>query len=285
MMVSAYLISKQVDYSVYCAHCGTKNQDGLEGCDRCGELLERMDLAHVTNLGIKSCPGCKSVNAPRARFCNECGRNVDDVIATSGATQRPPPGRPAVPIGDSRTPQAPPPSDRPGAPGKPGNPNSASTPVSSEIRRPTAGPVSPSVATGRVGSSRGAEDLRADTDNPTVAPNDSGTPEAELPQSIKGWNWGALFLPFIWGPFNRVWLGLAVPIVLFLPIHWTLGLLIYGPFAMFVGMRGNELAWRARKWKSVEHFKLVQGLWAKWGIIGFTAFTISILFAVSSGAD
>ena len=236
---------------MYCAHCGTKNQDGLEGCDRCGELLERMNPAHVTHLGIKSCPDCKTVNAPRTRFCSDCGRNVDDVIATSGAMRRPLPGRPAVPMGARRAPQAAP----------------------------------PSVTTGEVGASRGAEDLRADAGTPTIAPNDSGTPEAELPESIKGWNWGALFLPFIWGPFNRVWISLVVPIVLFVPyMPWALALLVYGPGAMYVGMRGNELAWRARKWKSVEHFKMVQGLWAKWGTIGFVVFVASVVLIISSGA-
>ena len=246
---------------MYCAHCGTKNQDGLEGCDRCGELLERVNPAYVTHLGVKSCPDCKTVNAPRARFCSECGRNVDDVVATGGPTQRPLPGRPAVPIGVRRTPLV----------------------TSSEIRRPTAGPARPSVATGGIGANRGPEDLRADTDTPTVAENDSGTPKAQLPESIKGWNWGALFLPFIWGPFNRVWIGLAVLVILLMPIPWYLGLLVYGPIAIFVGMRGNELAWRTRKWKSVEHFKLVQGLWAKWGTIGFVVFVSTVLLAISSG--
>ena len=100
---------------------------------------------------------------------------------------------------------------------------------------------------------------------------------------MKGWNLGALFLPFVWGMFNRVWIGMAVLIVLFLPIPPLLGLIVYGPIAMFVGMRGNEMAWRARKWESVEHFRLVQGQWARWGTIGFAIFVVSIVIIMFGG--
>jgi len=279
-MVFAIAIIKQVDQSVYCAHCCTNNQDALESCGRCGELLERMNPAHVTHLGIRICPDCTTVNAPRARFCTECGRNVDDVIATNGAT--PPAYRPAaaIPAGARRSPVSPvPPPPTPPGPGTQG-----SSAGSSEVRRPAPSTTRPTVTTGGVRPGRSPQDLRADSDVPSLAPNDSGTPESRLPTELQGWNLGALFLPFVWGPYNRVWIGLAVLIVLLLPVPPMLGILIYGPITMYVGMRGNELAWRARKWDSVEQFRSVQGQWAKWGTICFIVFVCAILIVMSSGS-
>lgn len=264
---------------MYCAHCGTNNGDELESCDRCGELLARTDSSHVTHLGIKACPDCKTVNAPRARFCTDCGRNLDDVIATSGATRQAPPARPAAPIGTRRSPVSPtPPAQR-----DPGPPNRSAG--EAEVRRPAAAPPPSSVSTEGVRAGRGPEDLRADsTDSGAAsqAPNDSGTPEANLPEELKGWNWGGLLLPFVWGPFNRVWLGLAVVLVFIPPMSDVLVLLLYGPAAIFVGMRGNELAWRARKWDSIEQFRAVQAQWARWGMIGFGLLAISMLMFLTS---
>ncbi|MFP6680378.1 MAG: hypothetical protein VB824_09555 [Dehalococcoidia bacterium] len=113
-------------------------------------------------------------------------------------------------------------------------------------------------------------------------PNDSGTPRANLPQELQGWNWGGLLLPFVWGPFNRVWVGLAVLLVFIPPMSVVLVLFLYGPAAIFLGMRGNELAWRARKWDSVEHFRTVQAQWAKWAAIIFSLLAISMLMFLIS---
>lgn len=244
---------------MYCAHCGSKNPEALEACDRCGEMLIRPDPAHPHHLGIKSCPDCSAVNESHARFCIDCGRDIDAVVVTSGtlpAAGRVRPSPPPTQAADRR-----PPFDSPRSP-------------SPEVRRPSTGPGRPSVATGGLGTDAGAEDLRKGAPTTIHAPNDSGTPEAQLPGELKGWNWGAFFLPFAWGPFNRVWVGLSVLIVVFLPIPWLLGLLIYSPMALFVGLRGNEWAWRARKWESVDHFRKVQGLWTKWGTIGFAVFAV-----------
>ena len=268
---------------MYCAHCGTKNVDGLESCERCGELLERINSARVAQLGMKSCPDCKAVNDPRGSYCLDCGRNLDAVITTSGARPRSMPSRPAVPTGVRRSPVSP----TPPAAKEPGATNttegSRTQGTSPEIRRPAPEPARPSVAAGEIRTGRGPDDLRVDAGTPFAAPNDSGTPDAQLPGELKGWNLGGLLIPFVWGPFNRVWIGSAVLSVGLLPVPPLLGLLVYGPIAMFVGMRGNELAWRARKWDSVDHFRSVQSQWAKWGGICFIIFVITILISVSSG--
>ncbi len=72
-----------------------------------------------------------------------------------------------------------------------------------------------------------------------------------VPEEILGWNWGAFLLPWFWLWTNQVWVGLLC----FLP---SIGLvMIFG-----LGARGNELAWKSRRWRNVEHFKRHQRGWA-----------------------
>ena len=78
---------------------------------------------------------------------------------------------------------------------------------------------------------------------------------ALIPEEIKGWNWAAFLFTWIWGIGNSVWISLLalVPYVGFI-MHFILG------------AKGNEWAWRAKKWESVEHFKKTQGKWKKWAL-------------------
>lgn len=71
-----------------------------------------------------------------------------------------------------------------------------------------------------------------------------------MPPNIKGWNWGAFLLTWIWGIGNNT----------------LIALLMFVPFVnivmMFVlGAKGNQWAWQNRKWKSIEHFKSIQRKW------------------------
>lgn len=89
-----------------------------------------------------------------------------------------------------------------------------------------------------------------------VAGNTSGQGSvAVIPEEIRGWNWGAFFLNWIWGIGNSVWIAL-------------LALIPYAGFIMAIvlGIKGSEWAWQKKKWDSVEHFKRTQSTWAKWGI-------------------
>jgi hypothetical protein len=96
--------------------------------------------------------------------------------------------------------------------------------------------------------------------NTTVA-NDG--PNGPFPAELNKFNWGAFLLSWIWSIGNSVWIGL---LALISPISLIM---------MFVlGFKGNEWAWKAKKWDSVEHFKTVQAKWTKWGIIIYIASTI-----------
>lgn len=82
---------------------------------------------------------------------------------------------------------------------------------------------------------------------------DSSVP---VPEEIKGWNWGGFLLAPFWPVSNRVGIGLLawVPIVGF----WM---------AIALGVKGNEWAWKSRRWQSIDQFKTHQKRWAIAGIV------------------
>ncbi|HLP88386.1 MAG TPA: serine/threonine-protein kinase [Nostocaceae cyanobacterium] len=78
----------------------------------------------------------------------------------------------------------------------------------------------------------------------------------QIPEEILGWNWGAFLMPWLWMWPNYVWYGLFC----FVPqVGWIM--------TLFMGAKGNEWAWRSRKWRSVQHFKDHQRGWAIAGIL------------------
>ena len=95
-----------------------------------------------------------------------------------------------------------------------------------------------------------------------IAPvNNSGqgglfTSAVPIPNEIKGWNWGAFLLSPLWTFNNQVWIGLLawVPVIGF----WM---------AIALGVKGNEWAWKSRRWQSIEQFKVHQRRWAIVGIV------------------
>jgi hypothetical protein len=87
-----------------------------------------------------------------------------------------------------------------------------------------------------------------------------------VPPTIKGsWNWGALLLPCFWCFPNRVWGGLWLWLLVFIPGWWS-GWIWWG-FAIALAANGNTWAWQSRKWNSVEAFQKHQRGWAIAGIV------------------
>lgn len=87
--------------------------------------------------------------------------------------------------------------------------------------------------------------------------------DAEIPEEIKGWCWGAFGLNWIWAIFNNTWIGL----------------LVFTPHAGFImcfilGIYGREWAWRNKRWESIEHFNSVQ---RKWSIAALIVYLIAAL--------
>ncbi|QIZ70546.1 serine/threonine protein kinase [Oxynema aestuarii] len=81
-------------------------------------------------------------------------------------------------------------------------------------------------------------------------------PNVPVPEEILGWNWGAFLMANWWPLTNRVWFGL---------LSW-----MPFPFGSIVnvllGYKGNEWAWKSRRWRSIEQFKSHQRGWTIAGI-------------------
>jgi serine/threonine protein kinase len=76
-----------------------------------------------------------------------------------------------------------------------------------------------------------------------------------IPDEIKGWNWGAFLMPYLWPFTNKVWIGLLA----FVPsVGWIVGFIL--------GAKGNEWAWKSRRWRSIEQFKAHQRGWTIAGL-------------------
>lgn len=87
-----------------------------------------------------------------------------------------------------------------------------------------------------------------------------------VPQEVKGWNWGAFMFNVMWGIGNKTYLPLLCLIPLF-NIVWI----------FVVGFKGNEWAWQKNDYKDIETFNAVQATWNRAGLVNFI---ISILFVL-----
>lgn len=95
-----------------------------------------------------------------------------------------------------------------------------------------------------------------------------------VPPEVKRWNWGAFLLSWIWGLGNRVYVAL-----------WAL---LLGPImAVILGIKGNEWAWRKKRWQSVEAFRRTQRRWALGGVayLVLVAAIVIIVAAVAPTDD
>ncbi|AHJ29827.1 hypothetical protein [Nodularia spumigena] len=81
-------------------------------------------------------------------------------------------------------------------------------------------------------------------------------------------NWGAFLLGGFWSIGNKVWIGLlcCIPYIGFVML-------------IILGIKGNEWAWKSRRWSSVEAFKANQRTWGTVGLC-LTAFFVVIGFLI-----
>ena len=63
-----------------------------------------------------------------------------------------------------------------------------------------------------------------------------------------------------------------------------IGLLCFVPYvgsvvAIWLGVKGRELAWQNKRWDSLEHFNQVQRRWSMWGLILIGGMIVLGMFA------
>lgn len=252
---------------VFCAHCGTENPEGAYSCDRCGEKIYFPDPQKPPPMGIVECQNCLTANEVRASYCVRCGESLTDaarisVLGAGSPTRQAPHAAP----GGIRMRQR----DR-----EPGE-TPTSSPEHDHQQPDAAGPEeAPSRPAGRTrepererdqrdaAREKAAEQVRREAES-SEGVNDSGTRTGRLPDSAKGWNTAAFLIGPIWGPANGVWLGVLGIIVFAIPgglLSVGLKFTLYLAYGAFLGFRGNEMAWRAKRWPSLDHFRRVQQQW------------------------
>lgn len=287
---------------VFCAHCGTENPTDVYSCDRCGEKIYFPDPLKPPPMGIVECQNCLNANESRASYCVQCGEPLTNAArisilgASDPARQAPhsPPGgirmrqrdqEPGAP--STRTPEQDRPVQRP--------PTESQPPRNDPSRTGTTDPpVDPAVAPeARVREPKqereqreAARDKVAEQERlkaeSSQGENDSGTKSGRLPKTARGWNTAAFLIGPIWGPANGVWLG-VVGLVFFvvpesvIPIGIGLKVTLYLAYGVFLGFRGDEMAWRAKRWPSLEHFRRIQQQW----MLAALVINISLVFILS----
>ena len=113
--------------------------------------------------------------------------------------------------------------------------------------------------------------------------NTSGQgPSADIPREIIWWNWGAFFLNWIWGIWNKTYIAFfcLLPVIGFIMM-------------IVLGMKGNEWAWQHKRWESVDQFQRVQRSWSKAGLIvavillclGILGFILNPIFDLLKSLD
>ena len=98
--------------------------------------------------------------------------------------------------------------------------------------------------------------------------NTSGTGTGPPPEvHALGWCWGGFTFNVLWSLANRAWLPAIAG--LFPGIH----LLV----RFYLGFRGHRLAWRKRRFHSLDQYKEVMHIWNAWGLVGFIGYIIAAL--------
>ncbi len=89
--------------------------------------------------------------------------------------------------------------------------------------------------------------------------------EGSLPPRMRRWNWGAWFFGWIWAVAHRV------------PLGWVLFILMVPFSALYLGMRGNHIAWKYRRFSGPEEFYWTE---VAWGRAGIAAIALSLVLVV-----
>lgn len=135
---------------------------------------------------------------------------------------------------------------------------------------------------------------------------DTGNTSGEngaVPRDIPTWNWAAFGftlngLGFLWLFSQRIYLEGALMLgfmvfrltqAQFLPPEISgdvarIGTLVLFGLGIYLGFRGNHLAWKRRGFQDMEDFRACQGIWGWWSLALWIASTVAY-FVVKSMLD
>jgi hypothetical protein len=80
----------------------------------------------------------------------------------------------------------------------------------------------------------------------------------ESQEDFSGWSWGAFSATWLWGLFNETFVAL-------LGLIPGVNILV----SIYLGVNGNKLAWKNKRWESQGKFLKTQKRWARFGWVIF----------------
>jgi hypothetical protein len=85
------------------------------------------------------------------------------------------------------------------------------------------------------------------------------------------WSWGAFLLPWLW-PFRHgvPWLGIVTLFCILLS-PWIVPAVVWVGFAVFLGIKGGEIAVRHRAYGGDDEYRKVERAWATGGVLAAIA--------------
>lgn len=97
----------------------------------------------------------------------------------------------------------------------------------------------------------------------------------QVPPDVKKWNWAPFLMGWMWCFAHRIYsYGIAILIIAFIPYVSLINL----PLTIYLGFVGSNLAWKNRKFSSVEEFNKIQKIWIFWGIILWILFFVLMIY-------
>ncbi|MQG37895.1 MAG: hypothetical protein FI719_06045 [SAR202 cluster bacterium] len=230
-----HLKSSRSNKHIFCAHCGTQNPANDYACSRCGERLAKSKTDSSSNIEYVSCHQCQDTNDARSQYCWTCGCEMSE----------------SIPVASTSNIQATATSNNQAGDSASTSPNNLTHPPSNQVDS-------------QQSLNAGTQKQAPHTTEEIPLQNTSGKSNGEIPHGVKRWNWAAFLMPAVWGLFSGVPFTGLLFAAAFLPSNAQLLIMIAA--SLFLGYKGNELAWRGKKWRSVEHFNSFQQQWTSWSI-------------------
>ena len=104
----------------------------------------------------------------------------------------------------------------------------------------------------------------------------SGYKGHDMPKELKGFNWGACILTFIWGIPHKAWVTLLAITLIFIQLPLGINWALLTALQIYCGIKGNEWAYQTDYKLSEAQFRMKQ---FKWGAFALTiSFLIPVIF-------